>query len=261
MMQISDLIKRLYIKAARYLLGVRYMRVMEGPLKGYYFSTHSSYEYILGNYEDPAVIQTFLGWLKPDTVFYDLGAHIGYYSLLANRMINTGKIYAFEPLPTNRLVFEKILKLNHALIQHHNIELFPFAVSDSDKEIRFSNDPAHAEGNTYIQTSPVFAHAANSIMVKCISIDEWIKQANAVPDIIKIDVEGAEFAVLKGAMHTLQTYKPKILLATHDCQLPGVKEQCLYLLKELGYTVTHTGYYNKQLAGLDDFLAIHPDRI
>jgi len=260
-MQISNLIKRWYIKTARYLLGLRYLRVMEGTLKGYYFSTHSSYEYILGNYEDPALIETFMGWLKPDTVFYDLGAHIGYYSLLANCVISTGKIYAFEPLPANRLVFEKIVALNKAQIQHHNIELFPFAVSDSSKELSFSNDPDHAEGNTFIQTSPVFAHAANSIMVKSISIDEWIKQAHAAPDIIKIDVEGAEYEVLKGAMHTLQTYKPKILLATHDCQLPGVKDQCLNLLKELGYTVTHTGYYNKQLAGLDDFMAIHPDRI
>ena len=158
-------------------------------------------------------------------------------------------------------LFEKILELNKVQIQHHNIELFPFAVSDSIKELSFSNDPDHAEGNTYIQASPVFAQAANSILVKCISIDEWIKQAHAVPDIIKIDVEGAEYDVLKGAMHTLQTYKPKILLATHDCQSPGVKDRCVDLLKELGYTVTHTGHYNKQLAGLDDFLAIHPDRI
>ena len=50
---------------------------MAGPLKGYLWSTASSYDYILGEYEDPATLKLFMSWLKPDSVFYDVGANVG----------------------------------------------------------------------------------------------------------------------------------------------------------------------------------------
>jgi hypothetical protein len=61
-------------------------------------------------------------------------------------------------------------------------------------------------------------------------------------------------------MDTLRTYKPNLLLATHDCHLPGVKDKCITLLEELGYQLTHTGGHNKKLPGLDDYIAVHESR-
>ena len=233
---------------------------MSGPLKGYLWSTASSYENILGNYEDPQTMQAFLSWLNPDSVFFDIGAHAGYYALTANRVINAGKIYSFEPSPAARALFEKHIELNRDKIAADTIRLLPFAIADSQKQVGFSDSPIQKEGNTYIKESPVFTGAKNTIMVQCYSIDGLLKQGYAKPDIIKIDAEGAEYDVLLGASDTLQQYKPYILLATHDYHLPGVKDKCVDLLQQMGYQLKHTGAYNKQLPGLDDFIAIHPTK-
>lgn len=234
---------------------------MAGPLKGYRWSTTGSYEYILGNYEDPKTIDTFLSWLKPASVFYDLGANAGYFTLMANRVITEGKIYAFEPSPAARQLFEEHLKLNSAKITADNISLLPFAISDAENQIEFSDSNIQKEGNTYIKGSPIFNGAENKITVQCYSVDGLQQQGFERPDVMKIDVEGAEYDVLQGAVNTLKRYKPCILLATHDCHLPGVQEKCVKLLKQLGYIVKHTGNYNKQMDGLDDYIAIHPERL
>ncbi len=234
---------------------------MAGPLKGWLWSTASSYEYILGDYEDPEVMAEFLSWLKPGSVVYDLGANIGFYSLTANRVITAGKIYSFEPLPSAREIFEKHIDLNKKLMTNNNIRLLPFGVSDQEKKVEFSNSVIQKEGNTYIKGSSVFTGTEDKITVQCYSIDELVKQGYDKPDIIKIDVEGAEYDVLKGAIETLQQYRPNIILATHDYHLPGVKDKCVHFLQELGYTLKHTGGYNKQLEGLDDYITIHQTRL
>src|SRR5688572_26425846 len=97
-------IKRWVIRICRYVLRKKFLPVMAGQLKGYLWSTSSSYDYILGTYEEPATLEKFLSWLKPGTVFYDIGANVGYHSLIANSMIQTGSVYAFEPMPYVRSI-------------------------------------------------------------------------------------------------------------------------------------------------------------
>ncbi len=234
---------------------------MAGRLKGYRWSTSSSYDYILGEYEDPATLNKFLSWLKPDTVFYDIGANVGYHSLIANSIIQSGKIYAFEPMPLVREIFEEHMRLNSKLIINTNIVLLPIAVSNEEKEVEFSNDAMHRDGNTYVRGSYIFNGTGNKIIVPCQSIDGLIAQGYKKPDIIKIDVEGAEYDVLMGAKKTVELYQPHILLATHDCHLPGVQQKCVDLLKELGYETKHTGRYHKYINGLDDYIAIHKSKL
>ena len=233
-MPVNNSIIKGYIKICRYLFNKQFMKVMAGPLKGYLWTTHSSYEYIIGCYENPAALHEFCKWLKPDSIFYDLGANIGFYSLLANRFITKGKIYSFEPMPFNRIIFEKHIELNKDLISVNNISLLPFAISDKEKEVIFSEDTDQKDGNTYITSSPVYGAAKDTITVQCYSIDELVQKGYEKPGMIKIDVEGAEYDVLKGAVNTLKMYKPDLLLATHDCHLPGVKDNCIQFLQELG---------------------------
>lgn len=256
-MSVTDFYKRSWIRFNRYVLGRQFLPVMEGALKGYLFSSRHSYEYILGNYEDSAVLETFCSWLKPDAVFYDLGANIGFYSMLANQRISEGKIYAFEPSPQSRAVFEKQMELNSGRIKNNRITILPYAVSDADKEIEFTENAS--DGNTYLTTSPVFREAMHKTKVKAVSIDSLVKQGYAKPTVLKIDVEGAELDVLKGAEATIRSCKPRILLATHDWHQPGIKDDCLSFLRQLGYTLQHTGGHNKRLQGLDDFIALPPD--
>ncbi len=242
------------------MLGKKFLPIMNGPLKGYLWSTASSYEYILGNYEDPKTMEAFLSWLKTDSVYYDIGSNIGFHALTANQVITTGKIYAFEPMPAIREIFENHIKLNSKLIFSNNIKLFPVAISNKEGEVEFSNDIDHRDGNTYIEDSYVFSAAKSKITVQCQSIDGLLKLGYESPTIIKIDVEGAEYDVLKGAIHTLEQYRPNILLATHDCHLPGVQEKCVHFLQELGYQLQHTGKHNKHMDGLDDYIAIHKSK-
>ena len=256
----KNFFKRWTIKICRYILGQKFLPVMAGPLKGYLWSTSYNYDYILGKYEE---LQTsrLLSWLQPNSVFYDVGAHVGFHALAANRIIQTGKIYAFEPMPAIRAVFEKHIILNRKFITNNNISLSAMAISDEEKEVEFSNDATHGAGNTYISESYVFKGTANKIEVQCQSIDGLMKQGYAKPDIIKIDVEGAEYDVLLGAKQTLQLHKPNILLATHDCHLPGVQQKCVAFLTKLGYHVQHNGIYNKYMEGLDDYIAIHNSKL
>lgn len=247
------------IKFNRYVLKRKFIPIFVGPLKGYLWNTSYNYDYLTADYESENTLDIFFSWLKPGTVFYDLGANVGYFAFLANRIITTGIIYSFEPIPYNIAVFKAHLELNRNRIKNNNILILPFAIADKEGEVAISNDRFAIEGNTYVQSD--YLQVTDRIMVKCCSIDGLIKEGFKKPDVIKIDVEGAEYDVLKGAAQTLKTCKPYILLATHDCHLQGVQQQCVDLLQELGYRVSKLPSHNKYVAGLEDYIAIHEQNL
>ena len=256
-MSLKKFLRFSVIKFNRYLLHKPFIQIFSGRLKGYLWHTASNYDYIVGEYEDPVILDIFLSWFQPDSVFYDVGANIGYYSFLAEQKITSGTIYSFEPMPRNLALFQQHLHLNKDKIKEGLIELHPFAISDFEKEVFFSNDPVAVEGNTYIEMSNKFKNNVDTLKIKCHAIDELVKKGFKPPQVIKIDVEGAEYDVLIGAAGTIQRYKPKILLATHDGHFPGIKDKCIALLQSFGYQLKHTGYFNKHLAGHDDYIAIY----
>lgn len=238
----------------------KFISIFDGPLKGYKWSTAYNYEYLTGDYEDRDTMETFCSWLTPEAVLYDLGANVGYYAFMANRYISKGTIYSFEPLPANIEVFKTHLQLNKGMMANNNIELLPYAVADTDKDVAFSNNDNAIEGNTYIE-SVMHTGSSKNLVVKCFSIDSLLEQGYKKPDVLKIDVEGAEYDVLRGAEKTLRRFTPNILLATHDCHLPGVQKQCVGFLQNLGYELTKLKSHNKVIDGLDDYIAIHSSKI
>jgi FkbM family methyltransferase len=258
---ISNIKKQLLftvIRFNRFILRKNFIRIFSGRLKGFLWTTASNYDYLVNEYEDPEVLNEFFSWLKADSVLYDIGANSGYYALLAAQQISGGKIFSFEPLPANAAMFKDHIRLNQSKLPGNVIQLQEIAISDREGEISFSDDGA-IEGNTYVSTASRFQQAKSKIMVKITSIDTLVDNGLHPPDVIKIDVEGAEFDVLVGARKVLQKIKPRILLATHDCHLPGVKDRCIMLLQEMGYSLRHTGYFNKYADGHDDYIAVHPD--
>jgi FkbM family methyltransferase len=258
-MQAGLLVKYWYIKICRYLLQKKYLPIMAGPLKGYQWPVNRSYDYITGTNETEQVMAEFCSWLKPGTVFYDIGSNIGYYSFIANTFITTGKIYAIEPTAFNNDLFQQLVLINKNKLKSNVIQVCPFAIADTAKEVSFSNDTVFAEGNSYVTT--INNDKAEKIKVQCYSVDGLLQMGFAIPDVIKLDVEGAEYDALIGARETLQKYKPNLLLATHDCIVPGIKEKSVQYLQALGYIVQHTGYHNKAMAGLDDYIAVHKDKL
>ncbi|QDT55714.1 hypothetical protein Pan44_37600 [Caulifigura coniformis] len=252
-------LKRAWIKLARYGLRRRFIRVMEQPLKGYQWTTTRSYTYLLGTHESPEVIDRFRSWLTPDSVFYDVGGNAGYFSFIASTIVTRGHILAFEPIASNIAIFEEHLRRNRRRPGLDRITLLPYAVADTEKVVQFTNDPVLTGSNTYVDSS-FFGPSVEKVDVQCVSIDGQIAKGAPVPDVIKIDVEGAELDVLKGAVSTLKSHHPHLLLATHDAHVPGIDRQCAEFLKDLGYTLTHTGEFTPRMAGLDDYIVTHPAR-
>jgi FkbM family methyltransferase len=259
-MDILNLTQNWYIKINRYIFKRKFLKIFAGPLKGYKWNTSSNYDYITGRYEDGETQQEISEWFKPESVFYDLGANVGYYSFFANQFISSGVIYAFEPIPVNAAIFQSHLKLNSKKIKNQNIQLLPFAVSDKEQTVIFTNNSNLAEGNTYVKSS-LHGTPSGTLEVKSYSIDSLVENGYRIPDIIKIDVEGAEYDVLLGAVKTLEQYKPKLLLATHDCHVPGIKDRCVQFLETRGYVLTHLDSSAKIISGLNDYLAVHVNQL
>ncbi len=239
-------LQKFFIKCCRYILGVKFLPVFAGPLKGFKWSTSVNYDFLTGTYEDPGTLKEFCSWLNSRTVFYDLGANTGYYSILAATIISEGKVIAFEPIPKHRDLFHQHIEKNKNRLSA-KIILLPEAVTSHRQMLSFSK--IDTEGASYVRNGNV------QMQVRGIAIDDFVAEGNPPPDVLKIDVEGAEYDVLMGSRNVIQKYRPRILLATHDSHLPGVKQKCLELLGQWGYQAKHTGHFNKNHAGLDDYLA------
>jgi len=195
--------------------------IMQGRLKGKKWIIGSgNLEYVLGTYEFEKV-KLFEKIVKNCKVIYDIGAHVGFYTLLSSELIKEkGKVVAFEPLPRNLKYLKKHLEMNNC----NNVMLIEAAVSDKCSMSFFNEGPSSYTGNLSEE---------GKLQVNTFSIDELIKSDRIPPpNCMKIDVEGSELLVLKGAKLTISIYNPTIFLATHNHRL---RIDCIKFLVSLGY--------------------------
>jgi FkbM family methyltransferase len=238
-------LRAFYLLALKRLLGKKIisLHVMGGPLRGYRwrFGSRTNNEMILGTWE-PEMQDIFSRYIEPGHVVYDLGAHQGFLSALAGKIVgNNGNVYSFEPFPYNFQFLRDNINLNHPC----NVTLFAAAVSDKAGTLAFSNS-IHDTANTYLKQSPEFND--NVLQVKAVSLDELLEDKTIrPPDFIKIDVEGAELDVLHGAQKLFSSYNPVVYLETHNVHNAGVDQRCLDWFNERGYAIKET-------------IAIKPDR-
>ena len=168
----------------------------------------------------------FAATVKKGDVFFDIGANVGYYTLLASRQVGReGKVVAFEPVVRNLSHLYRHLELNKA----SNVTVISAACSDSISLASFSSGENFAMGHIAGDNIP----KENIQIVPTVSVDAVAQKTGISPDVMKIDVEGAELAVLEGARATLLAARPKIFLSTHS---DALRETCLAYLHELGYT-------------------------
>lgn len=226
-----------------------HLKILSGDLKGYKFIAVSTNDYLLGTYE----LNT-LNRIKKDisnnSIVYDIGANFGYFSMVFAQ--NTKQnVFAFEPIPDNIKILKNHLHINKV----KNVSILPFAIADTDKEVEFSNE-FNNQGNTYVEDSPLYQNISSKIRINCRSVDSLVNEKILPPPtFIKIDVEGAEFDALLGAVETIKKYKPTILLATHELHLSGIKDKCLSFLKSLDYSISEMSNPGFDIPGLEDFYA------
>ena len=158
--------------------------------------------------------------LKNKKTFFDIGAHIGLVSIPAALNMNLdSKIIAFEPSDKNYKHLKNHIKANNLT---KKIKLYKNLVGEKNCKKNFYYSKYESPLNSIIKVKQIEKY--NSQSINQISIDYFCKESGIVPDVIKIDVEGAELNVLKGAKETILKYKPIIYLSVHPTHL-----------KELGY--------------------------
>ncbi len=197
--------------------------IIQGKLRGYRWLPESSnHGCWLGSYEY-AKINLFEKMVAPGSTVYDIGAHVGYYTLMASVLVGpTGKVYAFEPLPRNLHYLRKHLSLNKI----QNVQVIAGAVSDTDGTLRFQEGGDSSTGRL---------SEAGDIVVATYRLDNFVKEKNLpLPDYLKIDVEGAELKVLQGSRNILRQRHPVIFLATHG---EDIHKECCAFLTSCGYTI------------------------
>jgi FkbM family methyltransferase len=196
--------------------------IVRGPLKGCRFETAGP-AYLLGVYELP-VVYTMLDVLREGDVVYDVGANEGYFSLLAGRQIgSTGFVYAFEALPQNAQKVTAHLAANN--IGH--AEVVPSAISDRAGAFPLAIGDA--------ATPSLVRGDGNAIRVNAITLDGFVA-CHPRPDLIKMDIEGAEMLALHGALELIRRDDaPRWIIEVHSAELHrGVTD----LLREAGYAVS-----------------------
>lgn len=151
----------------------------------------------------------FVNFLKEGDVFFDIGAHVGYYSVLASDLVGErGSVYSFEPTPRT------FSSLKENAERKTNISVFNNAVMDTKTTIDFFDyGPKYSAFNSFKKRTAdeiIFKDDAVKIAVETVSIDDFCKERNLLPTLIKIDAEGAEYLILEAMKTTLTTAKPVV---------------------------------------------------
>jgi FkbM family methyltransferase len=198
----------------------RVVRILSGPLAGRRWVTGSApHGCWLGTYERD-LQQAMAATIRPGDVVYDIGATVGFFTLLAATLTGPrGCVVAIEPLPRNVELLERHLALNG--IGH--VRVVAAAVSNEPGTARFAQDESPSMGHL----SP---HGSRSVPL--VTIDGLVAEGRPAPHVIKMDIEGAEALALAGATQTLRVHRPVLFLSTHGF---AAHEACCSALRGMGY--------------------------
>lgn len=154
--------------------------------------------------------------LRPNMNFVDLGANIGFHTLLAASIVgNEGQVYAFEPNLSNCSLL--VRSINHNNFK--NVEVFPSAVADSERlMLHTSIGGSNGVISEYVEGSML---APGQAFTRSVTLDKALDGVKV--DLMKLDVEGAEYLVLKGAREFLARSRP-VLISEFSDQLQTVSK-------------------------------------
>ena len=237
--------------------------------------------YACGEYE-PATARVFKSLLRPGATFLDVGANAGYFSLLASRCVGpTGRVWAFEPVPVTREELSKNVRLNG----FQNVRIFEQAISNTPGTASFSVGPTDHRGTSSLRE---LTDGSATLTVETARLDDLLqhepdasaKESGAVAceagseerqkvDLIKIDIEGAEYLALQGMTECLKRDRPDLVIEVTDQFLRVMghsAEELCWMLADLGYhmyRIEHTSlvaFEPGQAAGYGQYNALFTTR-
>jgi FkbM family methyltransferase len=188
-------------------------------------------------YFEEGLTRMVLEYLKPQMTFCDIGAQIGYFTVLGSYIVGEGgQVHSFEPIPSTF----SILRSNVA--GRTNVTINNCAVFSKETFVSLNDYGPVYSGYNSLYTARLTPKTLglltpHKINVQTISFDYYVKNKHIRPDFIKIDVESAEYEVLCGMEKTLANIRPIVSLEVGDMGIEGVKpsrEIIKYLLKR-GY--------------------------
>lgn len=181
-----------------------------------------------------AAHQILQKYLQPGDVFIDVGANFGLHTLYGAKLVGEkGHVFSFEPVPLNLKLLRQNIALNKVAQQ---ITIVSKAVSNSSDKFL----PFYLPIEDVAVTASLYPNTRNiqTLQVGNIRLDDYWHEINLPVKLIKIDVEGAELEVLKGAENLLKQWQPILLIEVHGFALPdfgtSVEELRVFLMN-LGY--------------------------
>ena len=204
-------------------------------------------DYWLGTYE-PELQQVIEIMVKPEQIVYDIGANIGFITLMFARLTGeSGHVYAIEALPEN----VKRLKQNIGLNGYQErVTVIQAAVKDQAGETDFLIGPSGAMGKVKGSAGRDTVDYQEGLRVQGISIDGLIDKAGyPSPDIVKIDIEGGEVLALPGMAKLLHQKHPLVFLELHGPE--SAKSSWEHLI-DYGYRICGMAAEFPQIEKLED---------
>ncbi|MFC1878955.1 FkbM family methyltransferase [Chloroflexota bacterium] len=193
-------------------------------------------DYWLGTYE-PELQAAIAEFVQPGMIAYDVGANIGYISLLLARQVGErGRVWAFEALPAN---FERLSKNIALNIEGARVQAVAAAIVERKRAVRFFSGPSGAMGKADGSAGRRESEGAAVLDIEGLSLDFCVYVNDyPAPDVVKIDIEGGEVLALPGMERILIEARPLILLELHG---PQAAEATWLALKKAGYRICQMG--------------------
>jgi FkbM family methyltransferase len=197
-----------------------WVQVEHGLDEGLWMRLHLPEEIFLWRGDHEPDVQALLAkFLRPGWIAYDVGSYLGFFALGVARVVGReGRVFAFEPDPENAARIREHIAKNHLAAQTEVVEAAVWRATEEIKVTYRRGRQARSQGGVEADgLRPVLA-SGEHIVVLSISLDEFIARGNPAPQLLKIDVEGGEAAVLAGAERLLSVHKPLIICEVHHAE-------------------------------------------
>lgn len=211
--------------------------ILRGAGQGLRFNAAGSHSaFILGSHE-PEVQKFLQSFLRPGMIYFDAGANVGFFAVIAARLIgNSGRVVCFEPLPQNASQIEYNARLNGFA----NIAVRCEALGGSNRTDVFNTSAEPTWGMLSTVGKPP-EQASGQITVDVRTLDS-LRDGGGLPapDVIQIDIEGAEAEALEGAWATLTASRPVLIIELHqtNAAVTAILDRLGYSYAVLGSSVT-----------------------